>query len=65
MDLERGKPMREVTIPNDRVIVVGDECESPWSELGTRLEEAACNLGAGPWRTYFEVTLPLRAPRRR
>jgi hypothetical protein len=38
----RGKPMREVTIPNDRVVVVGDECESPWSELGTRLEEAAC-----------------------
>ncbi|HUS29822.1 MAG TPA: hypothetical protein VMZ53_15060, partial [Kofleriaceae bacterium] len=37
----RGKPMREVTIPNDRVVIVGDECEAPWSELGQRLPEAA------------------------
>src|SRR5947207_12378315 len=28
----------------------------------TSLEEAACNLGAGPLRTYFEVTLALTKP---
>jgi putative spermidine/putrescine transport system permease protein len=28
----------------------------------TRLDEAARNLGAGPLRTYFEVTLPLTKP---
>ena len=38
----RGKPMREVTIPNDRVVVRGDECEPGWTELGPRLAEAAC-----------------------
>jgi ATP-dependent Clp protease ATP-binding subunit ClpC len=38
----RGKPMREVTIPSDRVVVRGDECEPAWTELGKRLDEAAC-----------------------
>jgi len=38
----RGNPMREVTVTNDRVVVVGDEVEAPWSELGRRLAEAAC-----------------------
>jgi ATP-dependent Clp protease ATP-binding subunit ClpC len=38
----RGAPMREVTVGSDRVVVRGDECEAPWSELGKRLGEAAC-----------------------
>lgn len=30
--------------------------------LDTRLERAAASLGAGPWRTFRQVTLPLIAP---
>jgi len=30
--------------------------------VDTRLEGAARTLGAGPWRTFFEVTLPLASP---
>jgi ATP-dependent Clp protease ATP-binding subunit ClpC len=37
----RGAPLREITIPNDRVVVGEDEIAAPWSELAARLEEAA------------------------
>jgi hypothetical protein len=37
----RGAAMREVTIPSDRVVVGEDEIAAPWSELASRLEEAA------------------------
>ncbi len=33
-----------------------------WANLNPRLEEAAATLGAGRWRTFWEVTLPLLAP---
>jgi thiamine transport system permease protein len=33
-----------------------------WSQLDPRLEQAARTLGANPWRTFFEVTLPLLRP---
>jgi thiamine transport system permease protein len=33
-----------------------------WSNLDPRLEEAARMLGAGRWRAFREVTLPLLAP---
>jgi thiamine transport system permease protein len=33
-----------------------------WSHLDPRLEEAARMLGAGRWRTFTEVTLPLLRP---
>ena len=31
-------------------------------KIGTDLEEAAQNLGASPWRTFFRVVLPLSRP---
>lgn len=30
--------------------------------VDTKLEDAARTLGAGPWRTFFEITLPLAFP---
>ena len=33
-----------------------------WSHLDPSLEEAARSLGAGRWRTFVEVTLPLLRP---
>jgi thiamine transport system permease protein len=33
-----------------------------WANLGPRIEEAARVLGAGRWRTFREVTLPLLLP---
>jgi len=36
--------------------------ESGFRESDARYEEAAATLGAGPWRRFFRVTLPLAAP---
>jgi thiamine transport system permease protein len=33
-----------------------------WERLDPRLEDAARSLGAGPWRTFREVTLPMLRP---
>ena len=32
------------------------------SKLSENIEHAASTLGAGPWRTFFRITLPLLAP---
>jgi ATP-dependent Clp protease ATP-binding subunit ClpC len=37
----RGAPMREITVAADRVVVGDEEIAAPWSELSTRLAEAA------------------------
>jgi thiamine transport system permease protein len=33
-----------------------------WAQLDPRVSEAAATLGAGPWRRFREVTMPLLAP---
>ena len=40
--------------------VVGRACRP--HPLRFLIEEAAQNLGAGPWRTFFHVTLPVLRP---
>ncbi|MGH3066042.1 MAG: ABC transporter permease, partial [Gaiellaceae bacterium] len=40
------------------VLIVG----TFWAGLDRRVTEAAATLGAGPWRSFREVTLPLLAP---
>jgi thiamine transport system permease protein len=40
------------------VLVVG----TFWASLDRRVTEAASTLGAGPWRSFREITLPLLAP---
>ncbi|RKX30538.1 MAG: molybdate ABC transporter permease subunit [Verrucomicrobia bacterium] len=34
-------------------------CRSAFAEVNPRLEQVAHTLGAGPWRTFFTITLPL------
>ena len=34
-------------------------CEQAFAEVDPRLERVACSLGAGPWRTFWRVSLPL------
>lgn len=36
--------------------------QSVFEALGRTYEEAALTMGAGPWRTFFRVTLPLAMP---
>lgn len=36
--------------------------QSVFESLGRAYEEAALTMGAGPWRTFFRVTLPLAMP---
>jgi len=34
-------------------------CRAAFAEVNPRLEQVAHTLGAGPWRTFFTITLPL------
>ncbi|MGH3110028.1 MAG: ABC transporter permease [Gaiellaceae bacterium] len=60
--LERGRLAILVAHAFFNVAVIVRIVGTFWAGLDPRLSEAAATLGAGPWRSFREVTLPLLAP---
>jgi thiamine transport system permease protein len=60
--LERGWAAILVAHAFFNVAVVVRVVGGSWARIDPRVGEAAATLGAGPWRRFREVTLPLLAP---
>ena len=61
-DLERGWIAILVAHAFFNIAVVVLVVSTFWASLDRRTSEAAATLGAGPWRSFREVTLPRLAP---
>jgi len=61
-ELERGWAAILVAHAFFNVAVVVLIVSTFWASLDRRVSEAAATLGAGPWRSFREITLPLLAP---
>jgi len=61
-DLERGWAAILIAHAFFNVAVVVRVVGGFWASLDRRVSEAAATLGAGPWQSFREVTLPLLAP---
>ncbi|MGL9750339.1 MAG: ABC transporter permease subunit [Symbiopectobacterium sp.] len=42
--------------------IYGVDCSAAFAAISREMEQAACSIGAGPWRTFIDISLPQALP---